>query len=393
MISAAREQPALGLHPLRASGPAALSGDSPVTDAMRRAAGRARTLPRPRAPRRRLPRASAATVGALKRLCRGISAIALRMRMTACVASSELPPSAKKSSCTPARGAPSPSASRPGLASSACAARRARERARARRAGQCAASSLPLGSERQRLGVTSCPEPCIGQLGREGRPQLVGRGVGAATTYATRPARRGARARRRRAAGHPCRERRLDLGRLDPVAADLHLAVARPRNSRLPSARPARGRRCGTCRAPRRRTGRARTLRGRSAARVAARDAGPRDAQLAGGRRWRRPRCVEDVRVRVGGSGVPNGAVCAPSSPPPPAQPTSGPRTSNTPDGRFRRPIVIQHATPRARVEQTPVRTAGASASPPSTSHCRGAVRPRLGGRSSPLPARRDGSA
>ena len=98
-------------------------------------------------------------------------------------------------------------------------------------------------------------------------------------------------------------QRRLDLARLDPDAADLDLVVERGRGtpaSRRPATGP--GRRCGTSAARPARTGRAGTARRSAPGRpqVAAGEAGAADVQLAGHarrhrvaapRRARRPGC------------------------------------------------------------------------------------------------------
>ena len=179
--------------------------------------------------------ASAPTVGAVKRACSGMSPWRRRIRVIICVASSEWPPSAKKSSSTPTCSTPSsvlprsprspPRASLRGATYSALGGELGR-----RRLGQRAPIDLPARRERQRRRAGRTPTgPCTRAATRRGSER----------SSSTRRLRRrddvgdealvagGAVARRRRRLAHRRmpQQRGLDLAGLDAEAADLDLLV------------------------------------------------------------------------------------------------------------------------------------------------------------------------
>ncbi len=183
------------------------------------------------------------------------------------VASSECPPSAKKSSSTPTVDVPSTSAKSSARSPRAAFARRrgrprGRERpARAARAGpacrSASAAARPAPRTRRHHVVgqpgraRSATQLAPGRRPRRGRhdvgdqPLVAGPVLRATTTASPRPP------------GAP--QHRLDLAELDPEAADLHLVVDPAEEVQVPSAATGPGRRCGTSARRRRRTGRART--------------------------------------------------------------------------------------------------------------------------------------
>ena len=208
------------------------------------------------------------------------------------------PPRAKKLSWMPTRSSPSTSAQASASAAS-----------RGERGGASAASRA--GS---RATAGRRCRACRWRSGGGGRARRTW--PGSARRAAARPGRRAAR-RTRRAGGAPRRGRGgrddvgdqagaaervrlgdddgvgdggegaqggLDLARLDPMAANLDLAVGPPRNSSVPSARQRARSPSGTDARPGwRRTGPRRPLSGQGrAAEVAAGEAGPADVQLAG---------------------------------------------------------------------------------------------------------------
>ncbi len=179
------------------------------------------------------------------------------------------PPSAKKLSSMPTRSTPSTSANSPHSTSS-CGVRGARRIAASVNsgAGSAARSSLPFGGQRQPLqhhkrrpapcSPAALAPACAAQPRRHPRRAARRRHHIADEPLAAR--RILARNHRRlRHTGMP-QQRRLDLARLDPEAADLDLRVGAARGT--PSTRrraSAPDRRCGTCGCPAARTGRPQT--------------------------------------------------------------------------------------------------------------------------------------
>ncbi len=192
-------------------------------------------------------RASAATVGASNR-SRTLSSApsARRTRLTSRVASSEWPPSAKKSSSTPTSSTPRTSANRPQRISSCGVARRAAApaavdlRARAGRGGRACRSASAAARPARRTPTAPCSPAAARQRSAQ-RRQVGSRrrrhDVGDQALLA--PA--GPRATTTAACAHRgcCAQRGLDLAELDPEAADLDLVVGAAEELQLAVGAPA----------------------------------------------------------------------------------------------------------------------------------------------------------
>ena len=211
-----------------------------------------------RGPCRRRPVAAGApdlaTVGASNRLRIATSTPSTaRMRLISRVASSEWPPSAKKSSSMPTRSSRSTSANSSHSISSCGVRGAAPHRGADLRRRQRPPVELAVGRQRQRVQHhEGRRHHVVGQGGRHMRAQCrrIDAPIGARPPRRPPAAGRPARPRGRPPPPAPrrvARQRRLDLARLDAEAADLHLVRRRGRGTpgrRRAASAP--GRRCGT---------------------------------------------------------------------------------------------------------------------------------------------------
>ena len=191
--------------------------------------------------------ASCSTVGASNRLRMLISASMLaRMRLISLMASSECPPRSKKLSSMLTRATPRISANKPQRISS-CGVRGARRAwtGRASGAGSARRSSLPFARQRQfvhlddRLGhhvVRQAAAQIFAQRCRRNVP-ADRHGIGHELLHPRHVLANDNRGTRDTALAQQCR---LDLARLDPEPAQLHLRVGASHKLQHPIAAPPR---------------------------------------------------------------------------------------------------------------------------------------------------------
>ena len=170
-----------------------------------------------------------------------------RIRLTSRIASSECPPRSKKSSSTPTRSTPSTSANTPHRSSSRTRRRPpARPGAGVLRGGQRLPVQLPVHRQRQRLqhhhrGRAPCTPAAAGRELPQPRPCRPRRPPRPAPHRRPAACHPGASSRATTAACATCawpRQHRLDLTRLDPEPADLHLIIGPAHELQPPVRRP-----------------------------------------------------------------------------------------------------------------------------------------------------------
>ena len=214
--------------------------------------------PRPRAPAAHAPPAppttaaadSAATLGASNRLRIATSTSSTaRIRLISRVASSECPPSSKKLSSTPTRRSPSTSANSPHRIASCGVARRplrtppTQAPAPAARAGRACRSASAAAAPAPRSPTAPC-SPAAAATARPAAPPASSTAPGRRNHIADQPlARRApsvARDHHRLRHARLPQQHSLDLARLDPEPAQLHLRVGPAQELQHPVGPPPR---------------------------------------------------------------------------------------------------------------------------------------------------------